>query len=341
MPDWRRTACTATTRALTIPVSPLNPIDNAHANGHKYECQNFLNAVYDWRSMQPRGFKEKGVAIIGPGRLGQAMGKLLNQAGVPILFVAARRLASARRAVRFIGSGRPIGLEAPELDEARVILLTTADAALAEVAAGLAGRRGGCDNWSGTVVLHTCGSLPSTVLAPLKRRGAAIGSLHPFQTIPNPSAGVRNLPGCFWATEGDAAAQEVARRWVKALGGVAFHVRSTQRTLYHLAAFLVCPTLVTLMERSVRLLKRAGVPAGIARPMLERFVAETARNFAELGARRSLTGPAVRGDWPTIERHLAALRRFSPEVIPVYKALLREMLSLAGRRLPHAKARRQ
>jgi predicted short-subunit dehydrogenase-like oxidoreductase (DUF2520 family) len=288
--------------------------------------------------MQPRSLREKGVAIIGPGRIGQAMGKLLHQAGVPILFIAARRLASARKAVRFIGSGRPIRLEAPELGQAAVILLTTSDAALADVATAMASRRRVRDGWSGKVVLHTCGSLPSTVLAPLKRKGAAIGSLHPFQTVPNPSAGVRNLPGCFWSLEGDAAAQEVARNWVKALGGVAFHVRSTQKTLYHLAAFLVSPTVVTLMERSVRLLKRAGIPLGIARPMLQRFVAETVRNFAELGARRSLTGPAVRGDWPTIERHLAALRRFSPEVVPVYKALLREMLRLAGRRLPRRKA---
>jgi predicted short-subunit dehydrogenase-like oxidoreductase (DUF2520 family) len=291
--------------------------------------------------MQSGDFREKGVAIIGPGRLGQAMGKLLHEAGVPILFVAARRLASARQAVRFIGSGQPIRLKAPELDDAQVILLTTTDTALAPLAADLAGGRAGCGNWSGKVVLHTCGSLPSAVLAPLKRRGAAIGSLHPFQTIPNPAAGVRNLPGCFWATEGDRAAQEVARGWVKTLGGVAFPVRSNQRTLYHLAAFLVCPTLVTLMERSVRLLKRAGVPAGVARPMLQRFVAETARNFAELGARRSLTGPAVRGDWPTVEHHLAALRRFSPELVPVYKALLNEMLRLAGRRLPRGKGRSQ
>lgn len=279
---------------------------------------------------------EAGVTIIGPGRLGQAMGKLLNQAGVPVLFVAARRLAAARRAVRFIGQGTPIDLNDPRLAKAPVILLTTADAALAEVAEALASRYG---DWRGKVALHTCGSLPATVLEPLQRRGAAIGSLHPFQTIPNPAAGVRNLKGCYWSIEGDAAARIVAARWVAALDGVAFPVRPSQKTLYHAAAFLVCPTVVTLMDRSVRLLKRAGVPASIARPMLGRFVAETAGNFAKLGGRRALTGPAVRGDWPTIERHLAALRRFSPEVVPVYRALLRAMLRLAGRRWPAVRSR--
>lgn len=278
------------------------------------------------------------MAIVGPGRLGQALGKLLTRAGFPVLFVAARRPAAARRAVRFIGSGRPLGLSAHELIEAPVILLTTSDAALPQVVRDLASRGGERDGWSRKVVLHTCGSLPTTVLRPLRRRGAAIGSLHPFQTIPSPAAGVRNLAGCFWGIEGDPAAREVATRWVKALGGVSFRVRSAQKALYHAAAFLVCPTVVTLMDRSAHLLQRSGVPAKIARPMLERFVAETARNFVEFGSRRALTGPAARGDWPTIRRHLAALRRFSPAAIPVYTALLRAMLRLVGRRVPQQQA---
>jgi predicted short-subunit dehydrogenase-like oxidoreductase (DUF2520 family) len=273
-----------------------------------------------------------GVAIVGPGRVGQALGKLLSQAGIPILCVAARRLAAARRAVQFIGCGEPIRLSDSRLSEASVILLTTADSALPQVAEELARRPGGRGKWAGKVVLHTCGSLPSAVLRPLRQRGAAIGSLHPFQTVPSPSAGMRNLRGCFWSIEGDATAQKVARHWVSALGGTPFRVRPTQKIVYHLAAFLVCPTLVTLMERSVRLLKRAGVPAGIARPMLCQFVTETARNFAAVGARRALTGPAVRGDWATIERHLVALRQVFPDLVPVYKTLLRAMLRLLGRR---------
>ena len=274
---------------------------------------------------------KRSVAIIGPGRVGQALAKLLVQAGIPVCYVVARRLAAARRAVRFIGSGLAVLLADPRWLNAGVIVLTTTDAALEPLARDLASRRG---DWSGKVVLHTCGSLPAAVLEPLRRRGAAIGSLHPFQTIPNPAAGVRNLKGCFWSIEGDAAARKVAAKWVKALGGVAFHIRPSQKTLYHAAAFLVCPTLVTLMERSARLLRQAGVPARIVRPMLGQFVEETVRNFVKLGGRRALTGPAVRGDWLTIQRHLRALRRSAPDIIPLYRALVRAMLRLTGRRLP-------
>ncbi len=274
---------------------------------------------------------ETAIALVGPGRLGQAMGKLLNRSGFPVRFVAARRKVAAHRAVRFIGGGRPVAMNSPELARAPIFLLTTSDAALPSVAEQLAGLQ---FEWKGKVVLHTSGSLPASVLAPLRRRGAAIGSIHPYQTIPSPPAGLRNLLRAYWAIEGDAAACRVATRWVKALKGIAFRVHPSRKILYHASAFLVCPTLVTLMDRSLHLLRHSGVPAKFARPMLARFVSETVLNFEQMGARRSLTGPAVRGDWPVIRKHLRALRRSFPDVVPVYLELLRAMLRLAGRRPP-------
>ena len=271
------------------------------------------------------------VTIVGPGRLGQALGRLLAQAGVAIDLVAARQLARARKAARFIGAGTPATLDDPRLSRAEVILLTTADAAIEPVARDLAV---GSEDWRGKVVLHTCGSLPSSILKPLARRGAAIGSIHPFQTVPNPATGVRNLPGCSWAIEGDARARAVGARIVRRLGGKPFPIRAGRKVLYHASAFLVCPTLLSLLDQSERLLKLAGVPSRVARPMLAGFVSETVENFAKLGARRALTGPAVRGDWPTIENHLRELRRHAPAALPVYRELLRVIVRLAGRKLP-------
>ncbi len=271
--------------------------------------------------------REAAVMIAGPGRLGPAMGRLLLEAGVPIRFVAARRLARARNAVRFIGGGKALSLKDRRLADSEIILMTTSDAALNPVARQLAAYR---KDWSGRVVLHTCGSAPASILEPFKKRGASIGSLHPYQTIPNSSAGVRNLPGGFWSVEGDKRAVAVARGWVKAIGGKSFEIAPEAKALYHLSAFLVCPTEVALMDCSERLLQQAGVPKKIIRPMLGRFVTETVRNFTEFGARKSLTGPAVRGDWTTVEKHVAELQRFAPEVIPAYTELVNLMLRVAG-----------
>ena len=272
----------------------------------------------------------ESVALIGPGRIGQAMGRLLAESGVPIAFIAARKLPGARRAARFLGKGIPVALSDSRLLDASVFLITTSDSAIAEVATKLAVRGNSKDGWRGKVVLHTCGSVSSAILNPFKLRGAAIGSLHPFQTVPSPQAGVRNLCGGYWALEGDPRALRVARRWVKHLGGVAFSIRPEKKTLYHLSAFIACPTVVTLMAQAASLLKHAGVPERIARPMLRQFVAETARNFEDLGGRGALTGPAVRGDRITIRRHLRVLRQAAPEFEPVYQSLLKAMLRLEG-----------
>jgi predicted short-subunit dehydrogenase-like oxidoreductase (DUF2520 family) len=258
------------------------------------------------------------------------MGRLLALSRVHIAFIAARNPEAARRAARFIGEGKPIGLADPRLQSATVLLIATSDSAVVRVARELAKQGKGRDAWQGKVVLHTCGSLPSAALRPLKLRGAAVGSLHPYQTVPSPQAGVRNLRGCFWALEGDQRALRVARDWVRRLEGIPFSIRPEEKTLYHLSAFIVCPTVVTLMAQATSLLKQAGVSLRISRPMLRQFVAETAKNFADLGARRALTGPAVRGDWATIRRHLAELRRSAPEFVPVYRSLLQAMLTLAG-----------
>ena len=275
------------------------------------------------------------VAIIGPGRIGQALGRLLTLSGVHVGWVAARRLADARKGARFIGWGRALTLDSPDLADAGILLITTSDSALAEVAQSLAKLR---RDWKGVAVVHTSGAWPAagkgSVLQPLRHRGASAASLHPLQTVPNAEAGVRNLIGCSWAIEGDPDAVKLARRWVRALRGTSFNLRTEHKAAYHAAAVIACAGVVTLMENSRRLLAHCGVAPTRARRMLEGFVTETARNFATMGASRALTGPAVRGDWATVRKHLVALKKEAPELVPLYKELLSSMLSQRGSRLP-------
>jgi predicted short-subunit dehydrogenase-like oxidoreductase (DUF2520 family) len=287
------------------------------------------------------------VAIIGPGRVGQALAKLLAAAGVPVDFVAARRIKRARRAQKFIGRGRAVTLTDPAMAQASIFVLTVADRALAPVAEQLASRlRTTVDGGelskparagkplAGRIFLHTCGSLDARILSPLAHLGGAVGSLHPFQTVPSPQQGAKNLLGTFWTTEGDPSACRLARTWARLLKGKVVRIRSDRKTLYHLSAFLVCPTLVALMDRATGFLEEVGAPRRTARQMLGAFVGETVKNFVEFGGRCSLTGPASRGDWAVIRRHRLELRRRAPDLLPVYDSLLREMLHLARKQPP-------
>jgi predicted short-subunit dehydrogenase-like oxidoreductase (DUF2520 family) len=69
----------------------------------------------------------------------------------------------------------------------------------------------------------------------------------------------------------------------------------------------------------------AGVKPRIARRRMMPIVSQTVLNYATLGAPASFSGPFVRGDVKTINRHLRALRRI-PTAGAVYKALARAAL---------------
>ena len=47
-----------------------------------------------------------------------------------------------------------------------------------------------------------------------------------------------------------------------------------------------------------------------------------------------LTGPIARGDWETVERHLAVIRAERPELEELYLVLAEATARIAGRELP-------
>jgi predicted short-subunit dehydrogenase-like oxidoreductase (DUF2520 family) len=46
------------------------------------------------------------------------------------------------------------------------------------------------------------------------------------------------------------------------------------------------------------------------------------------------TGPLVRGDWETIERHLEAIGARRPQLVALYRALAETEAALLGARTP-------
>src|SRR5208282_5093845 len=123
----------------------------------------------------------RSLAIVGAGRLGRALGRGLRETGWSVTIVAARSVASAKRAVRFIGGGRPAAGIPATLAAASTILIAVPDDAIASVAAELARKAG--QELRGKVVVHTSGALDTSVLEPLRQCGAAVGSMHPLQTF--------------------------------------------------------------------------------------------------------------------------------------------------------------
>jgi len=184
---------------------------------------------------------------------------------------------------------------------AELVLLCVPDGAIADVA-----RRVGAGRW----VAHVSGATRLSALDPHRRRF----SIHPLQTLTR-DRGAEQLDGAWGAISAESDEARLRATWIaEKLGLRPFEVADEDRTLYHAAAVIGGNFLVTLHRVATRLLAEVGAPAEAIVPLMERTI--------ENGF--DLTGPIARGDWSTVEAHLAALDERAPDLVPLYRALAEE-----------------
>jgi len=263
----------------------------------------------------------RSVSIVGAGRVGRTLARGLRQSGWRIGAVVTQSAATARSAVRAIGAGVAHEGLGRDLFASDVILLTTPDGALSSVARKLA--QLGAGRCRSKVILHASGALSGGVLAPLRRRGALVGSVHPMQTFTG--RGVPRLAGVTFAIEGDRKArgivQQIARQIVRDLGGVPVIIDRRHKPAYHAAGALVAGHALALVESAVRILTGAGFNRKRAIETLLPLMRQMLDNFERLGPQASWTGPIARRDYAVVAKHRAALRRYPPEFQEAYDAL--------------------
>ncbi len=215
-------------------------------------------------------------------------------------------------AVHLIGTGRAGGAIRARLRErglpvtdgreadprAELVLLAVPDSVIAEVAETVV---------VGPWIAHVSGATHLAALDPHVRRF----SVHPLQTLTR-DRGAEQLDGAWAAVSGESAEALARASWLaETLGLRPFEVADADRTLYHAAAVIGGNFLVTLHRAATRLLVEVGAPPDAIVPLMSRTI--------ENGF--DLTGPIARGDWTTVEAHLAALAERDPDLIPLYRAL--------------------
>jgi predicted short-subunit dehydrogenase-like oxidoreductase (DUF2520 family) len=192
---------------------------------------------------------------------------------------------------------RERGLEL-DSDEPELMLLCVPDRAIAEVAAGIE---------PGPWVAHVSGATPLAALEPHRRRFG----MHPLQTFMR-GRGAKQLEGAFAAVSGETDEALAVGQWLaRTLGLEPFPLADDKRAAYHAGAAIASNYLVTLRRAAGSLLEAAGAPPEALDPLMRR----TIENGFEL------TGPIARGDWQTVDAHVAAIRAERPELEPMYVTL--------------------
>ncbi|MFO8009143.1 MAG: NAD(P)-binding domain-containing protein, partial [Candidatus Brocadiia bacterium] len=153
-------------------------------------------------------------AIVGPGKVGTALARLLRRGGYEFVGAAGRSLESAEAACAFAGGGRAT-TQAEEITRtADLVLLTVPDDSIEPVCQKLAGSGA---FGAGTIVAHCSGALPSSILRAAADAGAHVGSLHPMQSFASAEQALRTLPGSACCVEGDPEAVRVLTDAARAL----------------------------------------------------------------------------------------------------------------------------
>ncbi len=266
--------------------------------------------------------------MLGAGKVGTAAAVHLAQAGLSIVAVTTRHPATAALAAELTGAEAGTDNVAAAV-RARIVLVTTNDDAVAEVAAQVA--QAGAFR-PGQLVVHMSGALKLSVLEPAARAGADIGCAHPIRSFATREQAIRDIGGAvFGVTAGPGAAGEL-EALVAALGGRAVEVDDDRKIVYHAAAVMASNYLVAVEDAAVRLLAAAGFDDASATEALAPLARGTLDNVAQMGATAALTGPIVRGDADTVRGHLEALRKLPGDSLELYKALGRHTLEIARRR---------
>jgi predicted short-subunit dehydrogenase-like oxidoreductase (DUF2520 family) len=261
------------------------------------------------------------VSLVGAGNLAQAIGPALKRSGYRVEQIVARNNPESLRRARTLA--RKVGASVVRLEEmmptSAIIWLCHTDDAL-EPTAKLLARKSG---WRGKVVFHSSGALTSDVLAPLKRTGAHIASLHPMMTFVHGTA--PKLSAVPFAVEGDKRGVAAAKQIVAKLGAEVFEIKKSAKVLYHALGSFSSPLVVAALVTAERVGQAAGLTLTQTRKVMAPILQQTLRNYLDSGPSAAFSGPIKRGDLETIRRHVRELKKV-PLGSDVYRALVRSAL---------------
>jgi predicted short-subunit dehydrogenase-like oxidoreductase (DUF2520 family) len=195
-------------------------------------------------------------------------------------------------------------------DQNDIIIVAVPDHRLNEILAQIK-----CTN--DTIVAHTAGSFGLEVFpAHIKKAGV----FYPLQTFSKGrSIRFKDLPFLLEASGKETA--EVLECLAVTIGGKVHFLSLDQRKMLHLSAVFVNNFTNYMLTAGEEITAKAGLSFELLVPLIK----ETVAKALETGPGKSQTGPAVRNDLNTIEKHIELLS-FSPELQTIYSEITKSII---------------
>tara|TARA_R110002020_G_scaffold1998_1_gene9134 strand:- start:43528 stop:44292 length:765 start_codon:yes stop_codon:yes gene_type:complete len=245
------------------------------------------------------------IVIIGTGNLASHLfGAFLDNPLVQIVEMAGRN----KRELAKFEKEVPVRSDIKKIADADIYIIAVSDGAIGEVAAQLQHKN--------AMVVHTSGAMPLSILSMNARRGV----FYPLQTFTKGrKISFSDIPICVEA--GTKKDLELLKRLGGSFSGSVSVLSSEQRSTLHLAAVFANNFTNHLYRISAQLCAKNNIPFTILLPLIR----ETAQKITEISPERAQTGPAVRDDGKTMEKHLSLLQnRTHKEIYSLLSGSIKE-----------------
>jgi predicted short-subunit dehydrogenase-like oxidoreductase (DUF2520 family) len=260
------------------------------------------------------------ITIIGTGNVAFHLSKRFKEKGFEIAEIVGRNAENGKKIATACQSKFQKNYKKTKTDS-DLYIIAVSDSAIENVAKELAQL---LDN---QFVVHTSGSIPSTVLQPYFKQ---FGSFYPLQTFSiNSQPDFDKIPIFINASYAPlfpysgAKATDFLKKIAFEISPNVYELSDEKRVILHIAAVFVNNFTNHLFTIGEKILEPEGLPFDILKPL----ILETVNKIQQHSPHAMQTGPARRGDSVTIEKHLAYLtENEAPQYFDLYKILTDSIL---------------
>jgi predicted short-subunit dehydrogenase-like oxidoreductase (DUF2520 family) len=231
------------------------------------------------------------IVIIGSGNVAAVLGRKFRLAGHHIVQIVSRNAAEAS-SLAYEWDTESTNYKSIINTTADVYIIAVSDDAIGEIISGV--------RLPGKVVAHTAASVPMNILKDMTRH---YGIFYPLQSLRKDSQTIPEVPIFFEGSDDkskktlEVLAQSIAPNKV-------VQASDETRLKLHVAAVVVSNFTNHLYALAEEYCRKEGIDFKQLYPLIR----ETAERLSEISPRKAQTGPAVRHDNETIQKHLAMLK---------------------------------
>jgi predicted short-subunit dehydrogenase-like oxidoreductase (DUF2520 family) len=248
------------------------------------------------------------ICLIGAGNLATQLGIALSEKGHQIVQVWSRTSQHAAQLARKVNSSFTTDL-ASITSDTDIYMIAIKDQEIANLLAR--------HNWGKKFVVHTAGSAPMNILAPYCLN---FGVFYPFQTFTKDiKVNFDQIPICIEAN--NLQNLEVLNQLARSISQNIRQFNSDQRQQIHLAAVFACNFVNHFYAVGQELLHVKGIDFEILKPL----ILETAQKVTKQSPESSQTGPALRNDKATMDKHLEMLAGH-PDLKELYEQISKRII---------------